>query len=61
MTGPTLKKKKSFIIDEYRTAVIFNRWVPFLIVINAESYSLTYDIDSVYFWSAACPIITTML
>lgn len=59
MTGPTLKK--SFIIGAYRTAVILNLLVPLLIVINAESYSLTYDIDSVYFWSAACPVITTML
>lgn len=50
--------KKSFIIGSCKTADFFSLLlkclvVPFLIVINAESCSLTYDIDSVYFWSAA--------
>lgn len=49
----------SFIVLSYKPAVsLLLKCFGSVIVIDTESHSLTYDIDSVYFWSTACSIIT---
>lgn len=50
-----------FIVFSYKTAVsLLLKHYGSLIVIDTEFHSLTYDIDSVYFWSTACSIIATV-